>query len=189
MLKHGFMLIALFICFGVHAEIRQGDTPPDALGTATDGSTISVSSLHGKIVVISFWATWCHYCMKEMPILAGLQAQATEHHLPLQVIAIDSKESRETFIQSARLIKQRLPNLMLGWDQHGTVGRPYGADRFIPVMVMLHRDGTIAHIHAGYDESLLDTIVAEVNALLVEPAVLPKGGVPTAAQGTTAATR
>jgi hypothetical protein len=35
---------------------------------------------------------------------------------------------------------------------------------------MLHRDGTVAHVHVGYGEDMLDTLVAEINTLLAEPA-------------------
>lgn len=164
------VLFGLSLCFAAHATVKPGDVPPDALGTTTDGQPLGLSSFHGKVVVVSFWATWCGYCMKEMPILAGLQIQANEHQLPLQVISIDSKESHSTFITSAKMIRKRLPNLVLSWDRDGRIGEPYGAGKVIPVMVMLHKDGTVAHIHAGYGESMLDDLLSEIAELLNEPA-------------------
>jgi thiol-disulfide isomerase/thioredoxin len=173
MRKTGFALIVLLFCLTARAEMKPGDVPPDALGKTADGQLVSLASMHGKVVVISFWATWCHYCMQEMPVLAGVQVQANAHHLPLQVISIDSKESRDTFVRSATMIKRRMPGLLLSWDRDGKIGEPYGANQMIPVMVMLHRDGTVAHIHAGYDEGMLDTLVAEINELLTEPDATP----------------
>jgi thiol-disulfide isomerase/thioredoxin len=173
MRKAGFALIVLLFCLAARAEVQPGDVPPEALGKTVDGKVVSLASMHGKVVVISFWATWCHYCMKEMPVLAGVQVQANLHHLPLQVVSIDSKESRDIFVRSANLINRRLPGLLLSWDRDGKIGEPYGANKFIPVMVMLHRDGTVAHIHAGYDEDMLDTLVAEINELLTEPDATP----------------
>ncbi|MGS1119971.1 hypothetical protein [Rhodanobacter sp. UC4436_H3] len=38
-------------------------------------------------------------------------------------------------------------------------------------MVMLHRDGTVAHVHVGYGEDMLGTLVEEINALLREPPI------------------
>ena len=188
MRKAGFALIALLFCLTARAQMQPGDIPPEALGKTVDGQVVSLASMHGKVVVISFWATWCHYCMKEMPVLAGVQAQANLHHLPLQVVSIDSKESRDTFVRTTNLIKRRLPGLLLSWDRDGTIGEPYGANKFIPVMVMLHRDGTVAHIHAGYDEDMLDTLVAEINELLTESDATPVSAASSALPPVAAAT-
>ncbi len=170
MRRTGLALFALLCCFTASAGIKPGDIPPDSLGTTVAGHTVSLASLHGKVVVISFWATWCGYCMKEMPVLAGLQTLATKRKLPLQVVAVDSKESRQTFVGAVRLLRPRLPQLLISWDRHGKIGEPYGANKIIPVMVLLHRDGTVADVHVGYDDGTLDRLVVEINGLLTEPA-------------------
>ncbi|EIL97888.1 redoxin [Rhodanobacter thiooxydans] len=170
MRRLGIALFGLLFCLAAHAGVQPGDAPPDALGTTQDGKTVSVSSLHGKVVVVSFWATWCGYCMKELPILAGLQTLATERGLPLQVVTINHEEDRQTYVRTVRALRPRLPGLLMTWDRDGTLGKPYGTDKGIPVMVMLHRDGTVAHVHVGYGEDMLDSLVAEINALLAEPA-------------------
>ena len=128
-----------------------------------------LSALRGKVVVVSFWATWCHYCLKELPTLAGLQYLATQRGLPMQVIAVDYEEPREVFRRSAHWLQTKLPGMLLTWDSNGALRKPYGSEG-IPVMVMLHRDGTVAHVHIGYDEDELNQIVAEINQLLNEPA-------------------
>lgn len=170
MRRLGIALLGLLFCLAAHAGVQPGDAPPDALGTTQDGKTVSVSSLHGKVVVVSFWATWCGYCMKELPILAGLQTLATERGLALQVVTINHEEDRQTYVRTVRALRPRLPGLLMTWDRDGTLGKPYGTDKGIPVMVMLHRDGTVAHVHVGYGEDMLDSLVAEINALLAEPA-------------------
>ncbi|OOG45745.1 TlpA disulfide reductase family protein [Rhodanobacter sp. C01] len=169
MRRIAFALLGLMFCVAARAQVRPGDTPPDALGSTLGGPAVTVSSLHGKVVVISFWATWCGYCMKEMPVLAGLQTLATQRGLSLQVVAVDSKEDHDTFAHSARVLRKRLPGLLITWDRTGAIGKPYSSDKGIPVMVMLHRDGTVAHVHVGYGEDMLDSLVSEINDLLVEP--------------------
>jgi hypothetical protein len=59
---------------------------------------------------------------------------------------------------------------LISRDRDGKVGAPYGTAGGIPVMVMLHRDGNVANIHVGYGEDMLDSLVAEINGLLNEPA-------------------
>lgn len=164
-------LLGLLLCCGATAgstpPLQSGDRPPDNLGTTQHGENVTISSLRGKVVVISFWATWCGYCMEEIPVLAKLQALATQRGLPLQVVAINHREDRDTFVRTSRVLRRSLPELLLTWDRDGEIGKPYGVSG-IPVMVMLHRDGTIAHIHVGYGADMLDTLVGEINALLLE---------------------
>ncbi|HZX72486.1 MAG TPA: TlpA disulfide reductase family protein [Rhodanobacter sp.] len=164
------VLALLFCCNAVAAGrsgLKPGETPPDMLGTTLRGQDVTISSLHGKVVVISFWATWCSYCMQEMPVLAKMQALATQRGLPLQVVAVNHREERKIFVRASRALHKNLPELLLTWDRNGKIGKPYGVSG-IPVMVMLHRDGTIAHVHVGYGEDMLPTLVSEINALLAE---------------------
>ena len=172
-----FFLIALMSCFTATAGVRPGDTPPDSLGIALDGRTVSAASLRGKVVVISFWATWCGYCMKEMPVLARMQSLATERGMSLQVVAVNYREDRRVFLSTSRALRKSLPQLVVTWDRNGAIGKPYGV-KGIPVMVMLHRDGTVAHVHVGYGEDMLDTLVAQINVLLREPPIGTPAAVP-----------
>ncbi|MGH8216707.1 MAG: TlpA family protein disulfide reductase [Rhodanobacteraceae bacterium] len=155
---------------------------PDALGKTLAGQEIRASALRGQVVVISFWATWCRYCMKELPVLGGLQAVAHERKLPLQVVEINYEEDHRTFVRATHLLTPKLPGLLLTWDRTGALAKSFGLDGALPAMIMLHRDGTVAHVHVGYDESMLDTLVAEINALLNEPAP-PRAAVATGATG------
>ncbi|MGH8160558.1 MAG: TlpA family protein disulfide reductase [Gammaproteobacteria bacterium] len=164
------LLLGMLISFGAYAKVKPGSTPPNNLGKTLQGKQIMVSALRGEVVVISFWATWCHYCMEELPILAGLQSVAAKKGLKMQVVAVDYRQTLHTFAEASRLLNSRLPNLLVTRDFNGKIGKPYGADKGIPVMVMLHRDGTVAYVHVGYSKSELDTLIAEINDLLNEPA-------------------
>ena len=169
------LLGLLLCCSAIAGTLKPGDTPPDTLGTTQRGQDVTVASLHGKVVVISFWATWCGYCMEEIPVLAKLQAVASQRGLPLQVVAVNYREDRDTFVRTSRVLRRSLPELLVTWDRDGVIGKPYGV-RGIPVMVMLRRDGSIAHIHVGYGEDMLDSLLGEINALLREPPAVTVAG-------------
>ncbi len=161
-------------CSGLCAKsLPIGSVPPDDLGKTLGDRAVHASEFRGKVVVISFWATWCKYCMRELPILGGLQAVAHKRNLPLQVVEINYEEDHRTFVRASHLLMPRLPGLLLTWDRTGAINESFGFHGSLPTMIMLNRDGRIADEYVGYDKSELDSIVAEINKLLNEPAPPP----------------
>lgn len=168
-----FVCMAL-VCSGLGAKpLPPGAAPPDDLGKQLDGQDIRVSALRGKVVVISFWATWCGYCMKEMPVLAGLQSTANERGYPLQVVEINYEEDHRVFSRATHLLMPKLPGLIMTWDRTGALNKSFGLNGSLPTMILLHRDGTVASVHVGYDEDMLPSLAAEITKLMNEPAPPP----------------
>lgn len=67
----------------------------------TDGTSHIFSEFHGKTVLVMFWATWCKYCMRDMPSVAEfVKRQHNETLLVLPVaIPSDTKVGVKRFMQ------------------------------------------------------------------------------------------
>jgi thiol-disulfide isomerase/thioredoxin len=133
-----------------------GDIPPDYVGATWDDKPVQLSQYAGKAVVMSFWATWCGYCMKELPILANIQKAAKGK---VQVIAVNTEES-EVFDKVRRPIGKL--ELVAAYDPENKARKAYGVNG-IPHMVIIGRDGKIVQVFRGYDASTLPDIVAAIN--------------------------
>jgi thiol-disulfide isomerase/thioredoxin len=141
-------------------NVRVGDVPPDFLGKTSDGEKVLVSELRGKLVVISFFATWCGPCRKEMPMLAGIQKVAGKDKLV--VVAIDFQESRDVVRQVRRTFKEY--GITFTHDYNGMIADTYGM-KSLPHMVIVGADGKVAAKHVGYGEGSLEKVVNDINRI------------------------
>lgn len=74
------------------ASIDIGLQAPDFSLTNIYGDEVSLSDYRGKIVLVNFWATWCHWCRVEMPDINRLDAENED----LVVLAVNVMEDEWT---------------------------------------------------------------------------------------------
>lgn len=142
------------------------DTTPlsNYVGKTLDGAEVLLSQHRGKVVVVSFWATWCPYCLKELPILNGLQKLAGKEQM--YVVAVNTEE-RAVFRKVVRALDKM--DLSFAYDPDKRAQKAYKVNG-IPHMLIIDRDGKVVQTYRGYAESALDGIVAEINKALATPA-------------------
>jgi thiol-disulfide isomerase/thioredoxin len=75
------------------ANIKD-DYAPDFRWHRADGSLDSLSGHRGKIVVLNFWATWCGYCVREMPAMNDIALSLQDS---VDVIGISTDNSGNVF--------------------------------------------------------------------------------------------
>jgi thiol-disulfide isomerase/thioredoxin len=164
-MKRVMTLCLLLASMGLaHAGTLVGDVPPDSLGRTPNGDEVLVTDQRGKVVVVTFWASWCGYCRQELPVLAGLQEAAGKDRMT--VVAINYKDDRKVYRALARALKD--VQLTMTHDLNGTIGKAYGVES-IPRLLMIDREGKVAYVSVGYGEHSLDRIVDAANKLLAQP--------------------
>lgn len=161
------LFLLLFSASSIAAEtpkLQVGDTAPDLLGYSAAGERLSAEALKGRIIIVTFWATWCGPCRRELPILNAIQQRISDDRL--KVIAINYEQGRSQFNQIERTLKDW--SLTLSYDPRGRAARAFGVDG-IPHMVVIGRDGRIAVLHVGYSKDAVPGIIDELNKLLSAP--------------------
>lgn len=72
-------------------RVAPGAIAPDWTLTTTDGRSVSLSELRGKVVVMDFWASWCPICRNQLPQLSEV-AERMEG-LPVEFLAVNFMEN------------------------------------------------------------------------------------------------
>jgi thiol-disulfide isomerase/thioredoxin len=134
--------------------IASMDQPlPHAVLPALGNDWVDLSSFKGKVVLSSFWTTWCPGCADEIPSLIRLQQEFGAKGFTVVAIAVDDQgeESVESFVQSRRFpvngasIPIDYP-VLLGSEE---VSRKLGFEGGLPAGVLVNRDGREVKIIRG----------------------------------------
>ena len=122
-----------------------------------DGNVITLESLRGRPVWLSFFATWCPPCQEETPVLRD--AYAAYHDRGLEMIAVSVQETTPDDV-AAYAERYSLP-YTIGFDATGAIFKTYQGYG-LPTHVFIDADGVIQHLRYG-------PVDREAAAELVEP--------------------
>src|SRR6186713_3050119 len=116
-------------------SLAVGEAAPDFELQALDGTTVRLSDLQGKPVLLTFGATWCPDCRAEAPLLEELHQKYPE----LIILAVDSKEGADT-VQAYADEFGITHRILL--DEDGSVSQLYQVFA-IPTELFIDADGVI----------------------------------------------
>ncbi len=137
--------------------IMKGQAAPDFSLNDMSGKKVSLSSLKNKVICLQFWATWCPYCIREMPRFKELHAKYSKKGL--KIIGINIGANDPLVRVKAYQIKSQLPWPVL-YDAAQKVSRQFMVTG-IPVSIIIDRKGIIQH--RGYQlPNNIDQIISQL---------------------------
>jgi cytochrome c biogenesis protein CcmG, thiol:disulfide interchange protein DsbE len=163
----------LFVLVLMGIRLLQNDSSPVELGknpkdfslTTYAGDVIHTADLHGKVVLVNFWASWCTTCDEEAALLeqAWQVYQMTDpgRVIFLGVAYMDTEPASRAYLAEYGVT---YPN---GPDLRGVISKIYQVNS-VPETYVLDGDGMLRYLKIGSFASL-DEIISAVDAVLALP--------------------
>ena len=124
----------------IYSNVAIGQHAPGIHQFTPDSSTLSLSSLKGKYVLIDFWASWCGPCRRENPNIVQAYQQFKDKGFTVLGVSYDTKKANW---------KKAIEDDHLDWNQVSTLdgwanstSKEYGI-KAIPSNVLVDKDGII----------------------------------------------
>ena len=134
---------------------------PDFTLADESGRSVKLSESRGRVILLTFWATWCVPCEKEIPWF--VEFQRTNERDGFTVLGVSMDEGGWA---SVKPYSQRMGvnyPMMIGNDE---VASAFGGLHTIPLTLVIDRYGRIAAVHAGLCRK--DEYEGDIRAVLNE---------------------
>lgn len=155
---------------------RQRRPAPNFTLKDAGGTSVKLSDLKGKVVLLNFWATWCGPCALEIPWFIEFTQQYRSRGL--EIVGVSMDEEGWTAVKPYITAKKINYRILLGND---SVGQLYGGVDSLPTTFLIDREGRLAfppHVGlAGKNDylkeiqSLLNDRTESRTSLLSSPAL------------------
>lgn len=146
------------------AAIFSQDQIPDVVVKTLEGQSMSLAEAieDGQITVLSFWATWCSPCKKELDAITEVYEDWQENY-GVELIAISVDDARASAKVQPMVAEKGWPFKVLV-DNNQDLMRALHFQS-VPYTILINQDGTIVYTHSGYlagDEIELESEIANL---------------------------
>lgn len=161
--------LALLIFASVFSAIAQqnlkiGDPAPEFSTAAVDGTNLTLSQMRGKVVLLTFWATYCPICQAELPKLNAIM----ESYKGKDIVFLGVTTEKAAVVKS--YLKENPRNFSVVPDgfglmmQYGDKDKDGKMDMGYPNYYLIDQKGRIAMRGSGFDKTA--AIDKEIGSLL-----------------------
>lgn len=152
-MKKIFSLLAIsYLTLGAAFAQAEGAAIPSTQVTSLNGKKVAFNSTvaTGKVTMISFWATWCVPCKKEIKSirenLANWQSEVPEFNY--MTVSVDDARATAQVRAYAKSQGWDFPTYL---DPNSDLKRSLNFQD-VPFVIIVDKEGKVAYQHSGYEE-------------------------------------
>ena len=169
-----FMALMFCFCPEVSAQkptpdsvgylVKVGQMAPDFEMELTDGTTVRLSDLRGKVVMLQFTASWCGVCRKEMPFI---EKDIWQKHKGDKNFALFGVDRDEPLVTVKAFAKKTGITYPMGLDKGADIFALY-ADRKAGITrnVLIDKEGKIVMLTRLYNQEEFAKLCKQIDKML-----------------------
>jgi peroxiredoxin len=167
------LLVSLFVSVHCVAADDLSGQVPDFTLKSNQGGSVRFNELHGQVVLLNFWASWCKPCLQEMPLLDKLHTQYRTADFMVLGVNTEDTTDRDTLRKVNAVIDNKNITFPILYDPQkvlvNAIEQHIMAKKMgLPTTVLIDRSGNARYLHEGYmpgDEHdyrrLIDALIQE----------------------------
>lgn len=140
-----FAALGAAIAAGVYFALLANPAAPEVTFTTIEGERLSTADLRGKVTLVTFWATDCVPCIREMPRIVQTYDKYRARGFETVAVAM-SYDPPNHVLDYAK--KNALP-FKVALDVSGALARIFGDVRATPTTIVIDRRGDIVRRYLG----------------------------------------
>ncbi len=151
-MKKTIILLPLCLAFTLFASGQSRSTLPEVVIKTLEGRDVSTTTLEnqGKPFVISFWATWCRPCLKELNAVDEIYHEWQDYGFKLIAVSTDDARTRANVLP---MVKGRSWDYEFFLDDNGDFRRAMGVNN-VPHTFILNGKGEIVYQHTSFSDGM-----------------------------------
>ncbi len=154
------VILATASVLALYLNNNKLDIVPEISLSIIDGREIELHSLQGKPLLVTFWATTCATCIKEMPHLIKLYDEFGKEELEIVAIAMSYDPPNRVVELSER---KNIP-YPIALDIDGSAAKAFGNVQVTPTSFLIDSRGNVVQQKSGGIN--IEKLRKKVNALL-----------------------
>ncbi len=135
----------LLVVLQVSGAVAGTRMPSFALESVKDGKIVNSNLFDGKVLLLTFFATWCPPCKQEIPVLNKLHSELSDAGFSVVGLSVD-QQGPGTVAKFVEKEAIRYPVLMAESKTTRDFGGVYG----IPVAFLVNKSGNVVKKYTGY---------------------------------------
>jgi len=148
--------------FAVNASAADTAAPDFTLPAKT-GAAVQLSKYKGSVVMLNFWASWCHPCRAEMPLMDQIYKKYAAAGFVLLGVNVDTDSA-----DAQKFLAQVPVSFPIAYDRENKVAKIYSVET-MPTTVFIDRKGRVRQLHRGYKPGDENEYLSEIRSLIREP--------------------